>query len=863
MKKEKNEFYTDVQVIGNSIYYRGLSGGSEVKHRIPWQPTLFLPAKGKQTEWKTVTGLPVAPVNLGDIRETRDFLRSHEGVAGFCVYGNTRLEYNFIAEKFPQEVIEWDIDLVQVANIDIEVISKNGFPDPVKAESPITSIAVHASKEKKYTVFGLKDYDVSKAIMETKNGPVKLNVEYRQYETEVELLLGFLEYWQKELNPNVITGWNVKTFDVPYIVNRITKLLGEAAAKRLSVWGILKEDNGYFMDRPYQGYLIIGTSILDYLELYWKFATKQSESWKLDYIGFVELGERKLSYEEFSGLPDLYEKDHQKFISYNLRDVWLVQEMDNKKKLLFLALMLAYDSHTNYEDVFAQVTMWDQLIHCHLLRKKIVIPPRVKHDKKYAYEGAYVKEPKPGLYRYIASFDLNSLYPHLIMQYNISPETIVEPEQYSVEMRKTLGSGVNVEKLLREEIDLEFLGKQKVTITPNGQFFRTDKRGFLVEMMDTMYKDRTKYKKMMLEDKKKAEAESDPVKKAELMKNAGRYDIMQNVKKVCLNSAYGALGNEYFRFFDTRQAEGITMAGQLSIRWIADKLNEYLNKVLRTNGRDYVIASDTDSVYLELERLVELVYTDGKQPDIQTIIKMMDRFCEEKIQPLIEKSYKHLAFYVNAYEQKMEMKRESLADKGIWTAPKRYIMRVYNKEGVQYAKPKTSITGLEVIKSNTPSSCRKGMLEAIDIIMDGKESDLHAYSTKFKRDFMGLPLDEIAFPSGVKHLSSYADKNTIYGLKTPIHAKACLLYNHKLKQMQLHNKYPLIPDGEKIKWVYLKKNNPIGDTVIGFVDIMPPEFGLENFYDRHTQFQKAFVDKLEIITSCIGWSVEKKARLDI
>jgi DNA polymerase elongation subunit (family B) len=859
--KTLDGFYTDVQVVGNSIYYRGVSkDGSACKHRIPWRPTLFLPTKN-ETDWRTIDGKNVAPTCLGDIRETRDFIRNHEGVAGFAVYGNTRLQYNFIAEQFSEDIIEWDIDKVQVANIDIEVISKSGFPNPDKAEFPIVSITSHGSKVDKYTIFGLKEYDISKCVMETSKGNVKLDVEYRRYDSEIELLLAFLEYWSKELEfPNIVTGWNIKTFDIPYIVNRMRRLLGEETTKKLSPWSMVKEDSGYFMDRPYEGYSIVGVAQIDYLELYWKFATKQSESWKLDFIANAELGERKLSYEEFSGLPELYEKDHQKFISYNLRDVWLVREIDKSKQLMFLALMLAYDSHTNYEDVFAQVTMWDQICNRALLKKKIAIPPKIRRDKKEQYVGAYVKDPKPGLYKWIISLDLDSLYPHLMMQYNISPDTIIEPEKYSPEMRRVVGAGVTVDKLLNQQIDLSWLGKQKVTMTPNGQFFRTDKHGFLPELMESMYADRSKYKKLMLELKSKAESETNPEIKNKLKREAERYNVMQNVKKVCLNSAYGAIGNEYFRFFDIRQAEGITTGGQLSIRWVANRLNDYLNKVLKTNDYDYVIASDTDSVYLELDGVVKSL---ASKIDKDKIVDTLDKYCNSIIQPIIDKCYANLALYVNAYEQKMRMKRESIADKGIWTASKRYILRIHDKEGVRYAKPKIAITGLEVIKSNTPASCRSAMLEAIDLIMSEDEGKLHAFTDSFRKKFVTLPVDDIAFPTGVRGLFEYSDNNTIYGKKTPAHTKAALLYNHKLKQMGLETKYPLIPEGEKIKWIYLKKNNPIGDTVIAFMDIMPEEFDLERHYDKSTQFQKAFVDKLEIITRCIGWNVEKTAKLDI
>jgi DNA polymerase elongation subunit (family B) len=841
-----------------------MQNGKDIKERLSWHPTLFLASK-KPSEWKTVSGESVEPTVLGDIRETREFVRNHEGVTGFTVYGNTRLEYNFIAEKFPEAVINWDIDDLCIFNLDIEVISEEGFPDPVKAEHPVVSITVRDSRTGKYSVFGLHDFDPDKAFITQADGKeIKLDIEYFQFETEVELLMAFVQYWRKAA-PHIITGWNVKTFDMPYLINRINKIIGDNYSKKLSVWDMIKETDSFFMNRTYKCYDIIGTPILDYLELYWKFATKQSESFKLDYICSEEIGEKKLSYAEYSNLPTLYKENHQQFILYNIRDVWLVNKLDEKKKLLYLSLTLAYDSHTNFDDVFAQVTMWDQIINCHLLRKKIVIPPKKMQEKKFAYEGAYVKNPQPGMYKWIASFDLNSLYPHLIMQYNISPDTIIEPEDWSLEMRKVVGDRVTVDKLLDQSIDLEFLKAQKITMTPNGQFFRVDKHGFLPEIMDTMYKDRVRYKNMMLDAKKLLEKETDKDKRAELVKTVARYDTMQNVKKVCLNSAYGALGNEYFRFFDVRQAEGITMAGQFSIRWVANRLNEYMNNILdyRTRDKDYVIASDTDSVYLALEDVVTRVYHPNQPPDTKTIIKMLDLFCETKVGPVITDSYKKLAFYVNAYEQKMEMKRESLADKGIWTAPKRYILNVYNKEGVEYEKPKLEIKGLEVIKSNTPSSCRKAMKDAISLLMNGKESDLHSYTEKFRTEFAKLPLDEIAFPSGVKGLREYSDKNTIYGKKTPIHVKACLLFNHRLKQLQLHNKYAPIPEGEKIKFVYLKKNNPIGDTVIGFIDILPPEFELDSFIDRLLQFEKAFIEKLTIITTCIGWSVEARATLGI
>jgi DNA polymerase elongation subunit (family B) len=778
------------------------------------------------------------------IREARDFVKRYEEVANFKIYGNTRYEYAFIADTF-RGVIDWDISQLHIAFIDIEVGSENGFPNPYKATEPITAIGIHklGGKTKVYGCGSYRNNDE--------------NVDYVTCKDEIDLCERFLTDWTSD-PPDVLTGWNIKFFDIPYLINRFTRILGESDVKKMSPWEIISQRNTVFKGKEQTVYDIVGVSALDYLELYQWYAPggKNIENYRLDTVANVELGESKLSFDEYDSLHQLYREDYQKFIDYNIKDVRLVLRLEDKLKLIELALTLAYDTKTNYDDVFAQTRMWDALIYNYLLDKQIVVPPRRVAKKSEAFEGAYVKDPQIGMHDWVASFDLNSLYPHLIMQYNISPETLVETSEYTDEMRN-LAANANVENLLNKQLDTSTL--KNVTITPNGQFFRTDKQGFLPHMMVDMYEGRKKFKKLMLKHEQEYENEKDPSKKKELAKLIARYNNLQLAKKVSLNSAYGAMGSQYFRFYDLRQALAITQAGQLSIRWIENKLNEYLNKILKTE-KDYVIASDTDSIYLNLGPLVDSVYE--KKPATEKVITFMDKICEEKIQPYIDTSYQELAEYVHAYDQKMQMKREGLSNKGIWTAKKRYILNVYNNEGVQYAEPHLKVMGLEMVKSSTPRIVRDKMYELVDLIVNTDEETVQKFIADFKQEFMKLPPEDISFPRGLNGLRDYADSKTIYKKGTPIHVKGAILYNHYLKEYNLTNKYPLLQEGEKLKFTYLKTPNHFKDTVISFPTRLPKEFELQHFIDYETQFEKTFIDPIQIILTCIGWNTEKKSTLE-
>ena len=842
-----SNFYTNVQSYAGKILYRGIMDGKRVKQKIDYEPSLYLPAKAGKGTHKSLDGLDLVEKRFDSIYEAREYYKKYEDVHGAPkIYGNTRFEYAFIADQHPG-MVDWDQEKVSVAIVDIEVGSENGFPDPYLANEPITAIAITYINGKTY-VFGCGDYVVQEDEV------------YVKCKDEWTLCKKFLMLWMEKC-PDVITGWNTKFFDIPYLVNRFRKILGEDDTKKLSPWNFISERKTNINGRMLIAYSFIGVESLDYIELYKWYAPggKSQESYRLDNIANVELGEGKISYDEYDNLHQLYRLNYQKFIEYNIKDVKLILKLEDKLKLLELALTLAYDTKCNYEDVFAQTRMWDSLTYSYLLQKKIIVPPREVQAKDSAFEGAYVKDPQVGLHNWVASFDLNSLYPHLMMQYNISPETLVEPENYTPEMRELLSQGVDVEKLLYKKVDTSKI--EGVTITPNGQFFRTDIQGFLPRMMEEMYVDRSKFKKMMLQAKQEYENETDDSKKYDIEKRIARYNNLQLAKKVSLNSAYGALGSQYFRFYDLRMALGVTTAGQLSIRWIENKINQYMNNVLKTESVDYVIASDTDSIYLNLGPLVQSAMGDRSQ-DINRAITFMDKVCETKIQPFIDKSYGELADYVKAYSQKMQMKREGLSNKGVWTAKKRYILNVYNNEGVQYKEPQMKVMGLEMIKSSTPSAIREKMKQVIKLMMTGTEDEVQEFIAGFREEFKRLPPEEISFPRGLNGLNTYSDSVTLYKKGTPIHVKGAILYNHNLKLMGLEKKYQNIQEGEKIKFTYLKMPNHFKDTVISFPSRIPKEFELDKYIDYDVQFDKAFLEPIRVILDCMKWKSEKSNSLE-
>ena len=888
------KFYTNIARQHNTLFVRGYEDGKRFQDQIEYQPYVFVNTP-VESEFKSLEGVNVRKFFPGSMKQAGEFIEQYKDVKGHSVFGIQSFEYQYLNDEYPGEVA-YDPDLISVVTLDIETDSEGGFPNIKTANKALTAITLR--KNQRAITFGMQPYT-----------PELDYVTYVECRDERDMLMRFIDVWRSpEWLPDVLTGWNVEFFDIQYLINRIIRLFDEKTAKRLSPWERWEKKRDPNAKTEEKEYLSspLGITILDYMQLYKKFSFQNQESFKLDHIAFVELGERKLDYSSlgFETLNDFYKGDFRNYINYNIRDVDLVYQLDQKMKLIEQVYAIAYDGKVNFIDSLTTVGMWDIIIHNYLLSKGIVVHLKERGDKPRQIEGAYVKDPQCGLHKWAVSFDLNSLYPHLMMQYNISPETLrgqmleydlavtknsvdmfldgdidrVRTEEERQQIKDNIATQVygfadpdeikklkmNTDHCLKFETVREVINKHNLTITPTGCMFDKSYRGFLPTLMETMYNDRVVWKKRMIEAKQAYEKESTKALRNEI----ARCHNMQLAKKIQMNSVYGAISNQYFRWFDNRLAESITKSGQLSIRWMERKINAYFNKLLKTADVDYVIAIDTDSMYIKLDGLVEKVYGPAAETmDQKQIVDFLDKTCSNIIEPFIDKGYEELAIYTNAYEQKMKMKREAIANKGIWTGKKHYILNVWDLEGVRYDKPKLKMQGIEAVRSSTPAACRDNIKGALSVIMNSDEKTLQEYIKTFRKQFKLLPFEDVAFPRSVRGLQqgdvydkannlvqkSYNTGTLSFVSGTPIHVKGALIYNHLLKMKKLEAKYVPIGDGEKIKFCYLLNSSPLPTNVIAAPSKLPKELGMDKYLDYDTQFDKSFLEPLRTIMDAIGW----------
>ena len=822
-------FYKNCVEYKGKLFVRGIHEGQEFQEKIDFQPTFFT-LTNKESKHRNLQGQYLQPTQFDSIVKAREFRKSYDN-SNSPIYGMERFAYQYIANEYPEE-LDWHKDKIKIFTIDIETSCEEGFPDVDNPVEELLCLTVKNQTNKQIITWGTGDFKTDRE-----------DITYVRCNSEKELIKEFMSFWMKNY-PDIITGWNCKFFDIPYLLGRISRLTDNKVIRKLSPWGLVEQKEVVVRGRPKTIFSIMGVAMLDYIDLYQKFIPVSQESYKLDYIGKVELGIGKdeMPYETFR---EWYTKDFQSFVDYNIQDVEIVDKLEDKLKLIELILTMAYEAKVNYDDVFSQVRVWDVLIYNYLRKEHIVVPEKSEQVKDTKYDGAYVKEPLTGMHDWIVSFDINSLYPHLIMQYNISPEKIVgmNPE------------GTSVNKLLSRKLNLEHLKDKDVCMAPNGATFKRDNAGFLPRLLDKMYQDRVVYKDKMMKAKKLYQETKDDKYKNEI----ARCHNIQWAKKIALNSAYGAIGNQYFRYYDVRQATAITSSGQLVIRHIETEVNKYMNKILQTENVDYIVASDTDSIYLKLDSLVEKTCKDKT---IDQKVNFIDKVAQQKIEPFIEKCFNDLSDYTNAFEQRMVMKREVIADKAIWTAKKRYMLHVLDDEGIRLTKPKMKIMGIEAVKSSTPEVCRGKIKEAIDMMMTKDNDTLIKFVADFREEFNQMTPEQISFPRSCNNLKKYRSSKDIFVKGTPIHVKGALIYNQKIKEHKIDHIYPAIQEGDKIKFIKLKSRNPFKNDVISYITKLPREFELNEYIDRDIMFEKTFITPLSFILESIGWDVEKKASLE-
>lgn len=882
------DFYINVFQKGNNILVNEYKNGERIFKKYPFQPSLYFLSKDKNSPYKTINGNPLTRKIYDNMN---DFYRDYEnnkGIANSSMYGTTSHKMQWLNENYKGD-IDYDLNIMRIAFIDIETCCELGFPEPSIAPEPINVLTYYLSNHKKYYVLTCKEY-----------GDVNINDEdcvLIKCENEKQLLEKFIHLWEFDY-PDIISGWNIGKFDIPYIINRIIKVLGESHVKKLSPFGIVNTRN-VRNDRGGEDiyYNIIGVNDLDYLDLYKKYSFGEKPSYSLKYITTLELGETKLDHEEFANMHLFYKENYQKFVEYNIQDVRLVLKLDEKLNFIKLAMQIAYLAKINFRECFSPVITWESLIYNHQSEKGIFFEIIEKSNSNDGYPGAFVKQPIPSKYKWVVSFDLNSLYPSLIRQFNISPEKILtEPERtellyrikninentYSQLAKLDDNNGI-VNDIINKNIDTSILKQFDYALSGAGYFFKKDSQGFMAEIMAYIYNQRRAIKKQMLADESKVEELKEEIHKLglEINENSdnklikdyyfyyGRAvvgEVTQLALKILLNSGYGAFSSPYFQFSDLRLSRSITLSGQCAVKWMEIWLNKFLNQYFHTNNFDYVITIDTDSLYLNLETLIDKI--KEKKPNLtdEDCINILDKFAHDIIEPQIQEGYDEFYEYTNSYENQMVMKRECLCSSGVFVAKKRYCLNVFDNEGVRYEKPKLKIKGLDVVRSSTPDSIKADIKEVYKIILDKDEKEVQKFIKEVKNRFKQLDIEQISITSSIsdldKYMKKYDKRNNIFMKGTPIHVKAAITYNNMIEKLGLEKTYQYIKSGDKIKYVFLKEPNKCFNEAIAFLNFFPKEFNLNEYISYDKTFERVFIGPVKNIMEPINWQWEEINTLD-
>ena len=884
-----SRFYTNVEKRGSKIYlkYADKATQKRGKVEVDFKPNLYVAGTANPVA-KNMRGEPLEMVSFDSMKEMSEFIDRYKGIDGYKMYGQRDSVFQFIAKYFPGK-IDFDPSLIHGAIADIEVFSgdvkvgddgklqvvRGPFPEPTEANYPISMLTIYHTATGKFHAWGTEVFKGHR-IGTYQHNPMhprvgKLDVVYKGFDDE-KAMLADMVMWFQEQDFDYTSGWYFEEFDVPYLVNRIRKVLGTTMANKMSPWGIIKDRTIKSLRGDIPTFEFMGSSILDSLNLFKKHGYMEPPDWKLGTVAQIILGEDKISYEEEGSINNLYVLNYQKSVEYNIIDVDLVKRMDDKMQFFLLTMVLAYMTKSNLPDTLATVKPWSALAYTKLHEKGIEPELRPLSMISKDIVGGFVKEVIPGKYRWAVSGDLNSLYPHLMQQYNLGIETIVEAWELPDEVNNSIPTNFTIDDLVEKRIDLSVLKKYNLCMTANRQFFRRDTMAIFNELTREIYTSRAAVKKDMKKDeqvlvdllnhlKKSDETAKNHPDVLALERAIATKNNTQQAFKILMNGLYGAMANKYFtEYYDIRIAEGITTSGQLSIKWVSRKLNEYLNTLLNMQGHDFVIANDTDSCYLCLAPLIDKIFKgkDKTPEEIEKVTDFLDTLFKKKIEPFIDECYKELADYVNAHDQRMFMKRETIATAAIWTAKKRYVMHAMDVEGVRYPEPKVKYTGVEAKRSSFPAQCRKWMVECYGIALSGDEKQLQDRVKEIRAAYMQQSIADIAGVTGVNNLDEYADPNTVFRKGSPRHVKATLFHNKLINDLKVDRLRP-IESGDKVLIVSLKKGNPQGIDAIAFQGELPAEFNLTKYVDYEATFGRTFLEPVMNVLRAINWNAEAQA----
>ena len=828
------KFYTACALKGNKILVRGYRNGVRFTDTVAFKPSLYIKTD-KDSKYRSLNGVKVKRMIFDTLYDCRQFLDQYRDLDDCPIYGNTDFLTQYLMETYEAEV-EYDLSKIKVAYLDLECESEDGFPDLDNPNEKINLMSIRVDGA---------TYVITSKPVDLPNCKVILT------SSEKELIKKTFEVLAKE-DVDIISGWNIKLFDMPYIIGRAKLFFDEKEIQEWLPFGLMKMRETDIGGKVYKIYEFPGYTILDYMDLYKKFSGTSQESYALNFIAKAELDAQKLDYSEYGSLREFYRNDFQKFAEYNVQDAVLVEQLDNKLRLIDLAVSIAYEAKITFDTVFFATRIWETICCDYLFKQSIIPPLKRSYAKDDQFVGAYVKDVTPGLYKNIVSFDATSLYPSIIMQWNISPETCENSD-----------SSLNADDFLKNKRTsipdiIEDAESRSCCLACNGSMFTRNVKGFIPVLIEKTFNQRKEAKSKMIDLEREYEAS----KNQDLLPRIAALKIRQSVKKILANSLYGCLGNPAFVYSAPHLATAVTVTGQVIIRKAENCMNEYIQRITKTNS-DYVIAVDTDSVYLNLDPIVEQI---SKKTKIADITEFINQVCEQKIQPEFKKEMELLAYTIGCPENKIFFKREAIASAGMFIAKKRYALLMQDLEGVRFADPKLKIMGLETARSSTPAVVRSKLKDCIRIILTKTPEELRDYVDEFYDAFMIMPIEDVAAPRGVKGINKYKDNSNIYKTGTPIATKAALLHNAYTKKLNIDKEVQSIKENDKMKFVFVKVPNPYGmggkDAVMGFINKPPKQFQLEKYIDRKKQFEKTFQEPLDNILQAINWSISKQATLD-